>query len=39
MWLMLQNEKPVDYVISTGVAHSVREFVVAAFKHVGVEIV
>jgi len=39
MWLMLQNEKPVDYVIATGVVHSVREFVVASFKHVGVEIV
>lgn len=38
MWLMLQQDKPEDYVISTGVCHSVREFVLAAFKHVGVEI-
>jgi len=39
MWLMLQHPTPVDFVISTGVAHSVREFVVASFKHVGIEIV
>ena len=39
MWLMLQQETPEDFVISTGVAHSVREFVVAAFKHIGIEIV
>lgn len=38
MWLMLQQESAQDYVIATGVAHSVREFVLAAFKHVGVEI-
>jgi GDPmannose 4,6-dehydratase len=30
MWLMLQQETPDDYVISTGVSHSVREFVEAA---------
>jgi len=35
---MLQQESAQDYVIATGVAHSVREFVLAAFKHVGVEI-
>jgi GDPmannose 4,6-dehydratase len=31
MWLMLQQEKPGDYVIATGESHSVREFVEAAF--------
>ena len=39
MWLMLQQDTPEDFVISTGIAHSVREFVVAAFKHIGQEIV
>jgi len=32
MWLMLQHEQPDDYVVATGEAHSVREFVEAAFK-------
>jgi len=31
MWLMLQHDKPDDYVVATGEAHSVREFVEAAF--------
>jgi GDPmannose 4,6-dehydratase len=31
MWLMLQQDDPGDYVIGTGVAHSVRDFVDAAF--------
>ena len=35
MWLMLQQDKPDDYVICTGVTHSVREFCEAAFGHVG----
>jgi len=35
MWLMLQQEKPDDYVIATGEAHTVREFAEAAFSHVG----
>lgn len=35
MWLILQHEKPDDYVIATGKAHSVREFAEAAFSHVG----
>src|SRR6187455_2195171 len=35
MWLMLQREEPSDYVIATGVPHSVREFADYAFKHVG----
>ncbi|KAJ4439071.1 hypothetical protein ANN_15027 [Periplaneta americana] len=39
MWLMLQQEVPDDFVIATGESHSVREFVEAAFKHVGKEIV
>jgi len=38
MWLMLQQEKPEDFVISTGKAHSVREFVEMAFDHIGVQI-
>ena len=36
MWLMLQQEKPDDYVIATGENHSVREFVELAFKAVGI---
>ena len=39
MWLMLQQEKPDDYVIATNECHSVREFVEASFKEVGKEIV
>lgn len=35
MWLMLQQEQPEDFVIATGEEHSVREFVEAAFRHVG----
>jgi GDPmannose 4,6-dehydratase len=38
MWLMLQHSQPEDYVVSTGVAHTVRQFVQAAFKHVGIDI-
>ncbi len=37
MWLMLQQEKPDDYVVATGQAHSVREFCEAAFAHVGLD--
>jgi GDPmannose 4,6-dehydratase len=36
MWHMLQQSKPDDYVIATGVTHSVREFVAAAFEVVGI---
>lgn len=36
---MLQQKKPDDYVIATGESHSVREFVEAAFGHVGRKIV
>ncbi|KRY23627.1 GDP-mannose 4,6 dehydratase, partial [Trichinella patagoniensis] len=39
MWLMLQQEEPQDYVISTGETHSVREFVELAFKCINEEIV
>lgn len=39
MWLMLQQDNPEDFVIATGESHSVREFVEAAFKHIGKEIV
>ena len=35
MWLMLQQDKPDDYVIGTGVAHSVADFVEVAFQGVG----
>lgn len=38
MWLMLQQDKPDDYILSTGVQYSVRDFVVQAFKLVGIEI-
>jgi len=35
MWLMLQREEPVDYVVATGDEHSVREFTEIAFEHAG----
>lgn len=38
MWLMLQQEKPDDYVIATGETRTVREFVETAFSHVGIDI-
>jgi len=37
MWLMLQQPEPDDYVIATGIAHSVRDLVDVAFAHVGLE--
>ena len=37
MWLMLQQEKPDDYVIATGEAHSVKEFAELAFRHAGLD--
>jgi GDPmannose 4,6-dehydratase len=37
MWLMLQQERPDDYVIATGETHSVREFLEAAFRHAGLD--
>ena len=39
MWLMLQQNKPDDYVIATGEQHSVREFCKLAFSHVGIDLV
>ncbi len=38
MWLMLQQEKPEDYVIATGIQHSVREFAWFAFHYAGIEL-
>lgn len=38
MWLMLQQEKPEDYVIATGITTTVREFIRMAFAEIGVEI-
>ena len=38
MWLILQNDTPEDFVIATGVQHSVREFTELAFKHAGIEL-
>lgn len=38
MWLILQNDKPDDFVIATGVQHTVREFATLAFKNVGIEL-
>ncbi|PEU74716.1 GDP-mannose 4,6-dehydratase [Bacillus cereus] len=38
MWLILQHDKPEDFVIATGEMHTVREFTTLAFKHVGVEL-
>ena len=37
MWLMLQQDKPEDFVIATGVAHEVRDFAKLAFRHVGLD--
>ncbi len=38
MWLMLQAEEPDDFVIATGVQHTVREFTTLAFHYVGIEL-
>jgi GDPmannose 4,6-dehydratase len=37
MWQMLQQEQPGDYLLATGSTHSVREFLEAAFSHVGLK--
>jgi GDPmannose 4,6-dehydratase len=37
MWLMLQQDKPDDFVIATGETHTVREFAEEAFKHAGLD--
>ena len=39
MWLMLQQEKPDDFVIATGRTTAVRDFVALAFKEIGIDIV
>ena len=38
MWLILQQDKPEDFVIATGVQHSVREFTKLAFRYAGIEL-
>jgi GDPmannose 4,6-dehydratase len=38
MWLMLQQDAPEDYVIATGVAHSVNDCVQIAFEHAGLSV-
>ena len=38
MWLMLQQQKPEDFVVATGEQHSVREFCLLAFKYVGIDL-
>lgn len=38
MWRMLQQDKPVDYVLATGETHSIREFCELAFKEIGIEL-
>ncbi len=38
MWLMLQQEKPEDFVIATGITTSVRDFLIMAFREVGIEL-
>ena len=38
MWLILQNDKPEDFVIATGVQHTVRDFATLAFHHAGIEL-
>ncbi len=38
MWMILQHDVPDDFVIATGVQHSVREFVEWSFAHVGIEL-
>lgn len=38
MWMILQHDKPEDFVIATGVQHTVREFATLAFHHAGIEL-
>lgn len=38
MWLILQQDEPDDFVIATGVQHTVREFTTLAFKHDGIDL-
>ena len=39
MWLMLQQERPEDFVIATGETHEVREFVTLAFREAGIDLI
>ena len=38
MWLILQHDKPDDWVIATGKTTSIREFLILAFRYVGIEL-
>ena len=38
MWLMLQQDKPEDFVLATGATTTIRDFITMAFEHVGVEL-
>tara|TARA_X000001036_G_scaffold381001_1_gene372758 strand:- start:81 stop:554 length:474 start_codon:yes stop_codon:yes gene_type:complete len=38
MWLMLQQEKPDDYVIATGETHTVKDFLIEVFKHAELDV-
>jgi len=38
IWLMLQNKEPIDYVVSTGETHTIREFCEEAFKQAGIKL-
>tara|TARA_R110000765_G_scaffold106595_2_gene197165 strand:- start:3038 stop:4189 length:1152 start_codon:yes stop_codon:yes gene_type:complete len=37
MWMMLQHDKPDDYILATGESYSVRDFLDCAFKHIGLD--
>jgi len=37
MWMMLQQDQPEDFVVATGIAHSVRDLCETAFRHVGLD--
>jgi GDPmannose 4,6-dehydratase len=39
MWLMMQQEKPEDYVLATGITTTVRDFIRMAFRYLGIEII
>lgn len=38
MWLMLQQDRPQDFVLATGETHSVRQFIEWAFQEIGIQI-
>ena len=37
MWIMLQQEKPDDFILSTGQTHSIADFLTVAFRHIGIQ--